>query len=88
VNDGGCSGPIHEIDVKALAGRERNARVTIRPNKAEYPGRFAIDVESPGGGSQAKLSGAGIGRGSGPRYRQEGDRAGYGNAGCKDLPAG
>jgi hypothetical protein len=88
MNDGRCGGLVHEIDVKALAGRERNARITVRPNKTEDAGRFAVDVESSGGGSQAKLSGAGIGRGSSPRYRQEGDRATYSNAGCKDLPAG
>jgi hypothetical protein len=79
------SGPIHEIDVKALAGRERNARFSVRPEKAEYAGRFAVDVESSGGGSQ---SGAGIWRGSSPRYRQKGDRAGYGYAGRNKLPAG
>jgi hypothetical protein len=29
-----------------------------------------------------------FGRGNSPSYRQEGDRAGHGNAGRKDLPAG
>jgi len=88
VNDGGCAGPIHEIDVKALAGLERDARLSARPDEAEYSRRFAVDGEGSGAGSQAKLSGAGFGRGSRPRYRQEGDRPGHGNAGRKDPPAG
>jgi hypothetical protein len=86
VYDGGCAGLIHEIDVKALAGRERDARFSIRPDKTEYARRFAVDGEGSGAGSQAKR--AGFGRGSSPRYRQERDRAGHGNAGRKDLPAG
>ncbi len=86
--DGGCAGLIHEIDVKALAGRERDARFSVRPDKAECSRRFAVDGEGPGARGQAKLSGAGFGRGNSPRYRQEGDRAGHGNAGRKDLPAG
>jgi hypothetical protein len=88
MNDGGSAGPIREIDVKALAGRERNAGFSVRPDKAEYSRRFAVDDEGSGAGSQAKLSGAGFGRGGNPRDREEGDRAGHGNAGRKDLPAG
>jgi hypothetical protein len=42
-----------------------------------------------GSGSQAKLSGAEFGRGSRPRFGQEGNRTGHhGNAGRNDLPAG
>jgi hypothetical protein len=99
VNDGGYVGPIHEIEVKWLAGQERKARISVRPNKPEYRGRFAVDVEGSGAGSQAKLGGARFGRGgsrryrlkgggSSPRFRQEGNRAGHGNAGRNDLPAG
>ena len=89
VDDGGCAGLIHEIDVKALAGRERDARFSVRPDKAEYLRRFAVDVEGSGAGSQAKLGDARFGRSSSARYRQEGDGAGHGNAGRKDhLPAG
>jgi len=36
------SGSIHEIDVKALAGRERDARFFRSPDKAEYLRRFAV----------------------------------------------
>jgi hypothetical protein len=89
VDDRGCAGPIHEINVKALARRERDARFSARPDKAEYTRRFAIDGESSGAGSQAQLSGAGFECGGSPRWRQEGDRTRHGNAGCKDhLPAG
>src|SRR6266850_1198504 len=88
VDDGGCGGLIHEIDVKALAGRERDARFSVRPDKAEYSRRFAVDGERSDPGSKAKLRGAGVGRGSNPRYWQEGDRDGHGDAGRKDLPAG
>jgi hypothetical protein len=66
VHDGGCARLIHKIDVKALAGRERDARVSVRPDEAEHSSRFAVDGESPGAGSQAKLSGAGFRRGSSP----------------------
>jgi hypothetical protein len=89
VDNGGRAGSIYEIDVKALAGRERDARFSVRSDKAEYSRRFAVDGERSGSGSQAKLSGGDFCRGSSPRYRQEGDRAGHhGNAGRKDLPAG
>ncbi len=88
VHDGGRAGLIHEIDVKALARSERDARFSVRPDKPEYPRRFAVDVESSGAGGQAKVGGTLFGRGSSPRYRQEGDRAGDGNAGRKDLAAG
>ena len=89
VDDGGCTGLIHKIDVKALAGRECDARFCVRLDQAEYSCRFAVDVEGSGAGSQAKLGGVGFGRGSSPRHRQERDRAGHGNAGRKDhLPAG
>jgi len=88
VDDGGCAGLIHKIDVKVLAGRERDARFSVRPDEAEYSGRFAVDGQSSGAGSQAKLGGVGFGRGSRPRYPQEGDRTGHRNAGRKNLPAG
>ena len=88
VDHGGCAGLIDEIDVKALARRERDTRFSVRPDQAEYSRRFAVDGEGSGAGSKAKLSGAGFGRGSSPRYWQEGDRAGHGNARRKDLPAG
>src|SRR6266436_6619064 len=88
VDNGGWAGSIHEIDVKALARRERDARFSVRPDKAEYSRRFAVNGERSDAGSKAKLSGAGFGRGSSPRYWQEGDRDGHGNAGRKDLPAG
>src|ERR1700692_2492152 len=89
VDDGGCTCLIHKIDVKALAGRECDARFCVRPDQAEYSCRFAVDVEGSGAGSQAKLGGVGFGRGSSPRHRQERDRAGHGNAGRKDhLPSG
>src|SRR2546425_9103359 len=87
VDNGGCAGSIYEIDVKALAGRERDARFSVRPDKAEYSRRFAVDGERSDAGSKAKLSGAGL-RGSSPRYWPEGDRDGHGSAGRKDLPAG
>jgi len=80
--------PINKINVKALARRERDARVSVRPDEAEYSSRFAVDGESSGARSQAKPGGAGVGRGSSPLFRQEGDRAGDGNAGREDLPAG
>src|SRR5882757_6900329 len=51
VHDGGRAGLIHEIDVKALARSERDARFSVRPDKPEYPRRFAVDVESPGAGA-------------------------------------
>jgi hypothetical protein len=51
-------------------------------------GRFAVDGEGSGAGSQAKLAGAGFGRRSSTFFRQEGHRADDGNAGRKDLPAG
>jgi hypothetical protein len=71
VDDGRCTGLIHKIEVKALAGRKRNARFSVRPDKAEYSRRFAVNGESSGAGSQAKRSGAGFGRGSCPCvYRQ------------------
>jgi hypothetical protein len=41
VHDGGCARLIHKIDMKALAGRERHARVSVRPDETEYSGRFA-----------------------------------------------
>ena len=87
VDDGGCVGPIHEINVKALIGRERNARFSVRPQKGEYSRRFAVDGEGSGSRSQAKRSSAGFGRGSRARYGQEGYRAGHGNAGGKNVPA-
>ena len=87
VDDGGCAGFIHKIDVKTLTGRERDTGVSVRPNQAEYLRRFAVDGEGSGAGSQAKLSGAGFGRGVSPLFRQEGDRAREGNAGRNDLPA-
>jgi hypothetical protein len=68
MDDGGCAGLIHEIDVETLAGRERNARFSGRPDKAEYSRRFAVDSEGSGASSQAKLGGAGFGRGNSPRY--------------------
>jgi len=74
--------------MKALAGSERDARLSVRPDQAEYSGRFAIDSKSSGAGCEAKPGGAGFGRGSSPLLRKEGDRAGDGNAGRKDLPAG
>src|SRR5438309_11604179 len=55
VDNGGCAGSIHEIDVKALAGRERDARFCVRPEKAEYWRRVTVDVERSDAGSQAKL---------------------------------
>jgi hypothetical protein len=85
VYDGGCAGPIHEVDAKALAGRKRDAGFSVRPDKAEYAGRFAVDGEGSGAGSEAKPSGA-KGRGRSPRYRQKGYRAGHDCAGGKDLP--
>jgi hypothetical protein len=89
MDDGRSVGLIHEIDVKSLARRERDARVSVRPDEAEYSRRFAVDVEGSGAGGQAKRSsGAGFGCGSSPLCRQEGDRAGDGNAGRKNLPAG
>jgi hypothetical protein len=69
VYDGGRAGLIHEIDVKALAGRKRDARFSVRPDKAEYSRRFAVDGEGSGAGSQANLSGAGVRRGISLRYR-------------------
>jgi hypothetical protein len=54
--------------VKALAGRERDARFSVRPDEVEYSRWFAVDGEDSGAGSQAKLSGGGFGRGSSPRY--------------------
>src|SRR3989449_6495854 len=87
VDNGGCAGSIYEIDVKALAGRERDARFSVRPDKAEYSRRFAVDGERSDAGSKTKLSGAGL-RGSSPRYWQEGDRDGHGRARRKDLAAG
>jgi hypothetical protein len=59
VHDGGRAGLIHEIDVKALARRERDARFSVRPDKGEYSCRFAVDVEISGAGSQAKLGDSG-----------------------------
>jgi len=60
--------------VKALAGRERDAGVSVRPNETEYSRWFAVNVERSGAGRQAKRS-AGFWRGKSPRDRQEGDRA-------------
>ena len=74
--------------MKALAWRERDARVSVRPDEAEYSSRFAVDGKSSGARSQAKPGGVGFGRGSGRLFRQKGDRAGDGNAGREDLPAG
>src|SRR5439155_26866651 len=74
VDNGGCAGPIHEIDVKALAGRERDARFSVRPDKAEYLRRFAVDGELSDTGSKPKLIGAGFGRGSRAYSWQEADR--------------
>jgi hypothetical protein len=88
VDHGGCAGLIDEIDVKALARRERDAGVSVRPDEAEYSRRFAVDGQGSGAGGQAKLAGAGFGRGSSAGCRQEGDRAGHRSAGRKDLPAG
>ncbi len=51
----GVPASIHEIDAKALAGRERDARFSVRPNKAKYSRRFAVDGERSDAGSQAKL---------------------------------
>jgi hypothetical protein len=57
----------------------------IRPNtRAGLP----LTARGSGAGSQAKLRGAGFGHRSSPRVRQEGNRAGHGDAGRKDLPAG
>jgi hypothetical protein len=88
VYKGGCTRLINKIDVKALAWRERNARVSVRPDEAEYSSRFAVDGKSSGARSQAKPGGVGFGRGSGRLFRQKGDRAGDGYAGREDLPAG
>jgi hypothetical protein len=87
MDDGRSVGLIHEIDMKALARRERDARVSVRPDEAEHSRRFAVDGKGSGAGSQAKLGGAGFGRGSSPLFHQEGDRASDGKAGGKDLPA-
>src|SRR3977135_4266072 len=57
VYDGGCTRLIHKIDVKALARRKRDARVSIRPDEAECSGWFAVDRESSGAGSESKLNG-------------------------------
>jgi hypothetical protein len=88
VDDGGCINLIYEIDMKALARRKRDARFPVWPDKTENSCGFAIDVEGSGTGGQAKRSGAGFGRGNSLRHLQKGDRAGHGNAGRKDLPAG
>src|SRR2546428_10272542 len=88
VDNGGCAGSIPEIDVKALAGRERDARVSVRPDKAEYSRRFTVDVERSDAGSKAKVSGAGLGRGGSPRYWQGGGRGRDWNPGRQGLPAG
>jgi threonine dehydrogenase-like Zn-dependent dehydrogenase len=61
--------------VDALGPQVRNLAVgdrVIIPS-TESSCRFAVDGEGSGSGSQAKLSGAEFGRGSGPRCRQEGD---------------
>ncbi len=86
VDNGGCAGLIHEIDVKALAWRERDARFSVWPDKPEHSRRLAVDVEGSGAGGQAKLSGARFGRGSSPRCPQNGDRARHRNAGRKHHP--
>jgi hypothetical protein len=88
VYKGGCTRLINKIDVKALAWRERDARVSVRPDEAECSSRFAVDGKSSGARRQAKPGGVGFGRGSGRLFRQKGDRAGDGNAGREDLPAG
>jgi hypothetical protein len=88
MHERGSARLVHKIDVKALAGRERDARVAVRPNEAKYARRFAIDGEGSGARRQANPGGAGFGRGSSSLFCQEGDRAGDGNAGRKDLPAG
>src|SRR2546428_13169849 len=88
VDNGGCAGSIHEIDVKALAGRERDARFSVRPDKAEYSRRFTVDVERSDAGSKAELSGAGFGRGGSPRYLQGRGGGGPLNARRQGLPAG
>src|ERR1700730_15635912 len=88
MDDGGRARLIHKVKIKSLPGRERDARFFVRPNKAKYSRRLAIDVEGSGPGSQAKLSSARFGRGGSPRYWQEGDRAGHRNAGPQDLPSG
>ena len=61
MHEGGSARLIHKIDVKALAGRECDAGVSVRPDEAEYFDRFAVNDESSGAGSQAKRSGAGFG---------------------------
>jgi len=53
VDNGGCPGSIHEIDVKALAGE------SVMPgfpsaDKAEYLRRFAVDGERSDAGSKAE----------------------------------
>src|SRR5207245_6349578 len=70
VDNGGHAGSIHEIDVKALAGRERDAGFSVRPDKAEYSRRFAVDGERSDAGSKAKVGGAGFARGGTPRHWQ------------------
>jgi len=88
VDDGGCAGLIHEIDVKVLAGREREARLSVRSDKAEHARRLAVDGEGSGVGRQAKFGGASFRRGKAPGGRKERDRGGYRDARRKDLPTG
>ena len=87
MHDGGSGRLVHQIDAKAVAGRERDARFFVRPDEAEYSGRFAVDGEGSGAGSQAKRSAAGFCRGKSSLFCEQGDRAGNDNA-AKDLPAG
>jgi len=90
VHDGGSARPIHKIDVKALAGRERDARVSVRARRGRrLAAALPLTGEGPGAGSQAKLGVAGFGRGSSPLFFvRKGIVPAMANAGRKDLPAG
>ena len=72
MHEGGSARLIYKIDVKAFAGRERDAGVSIRSSEPEYPSWFAIDGEGPGAGGQTKSGRPGFGRGCSPLFRQEG----------------
>jgi hypothetical protein len=85
VNNGGRAGAIDEIDTKALAGRECDPGFSVRPHKAEYPRRFAVDDKGSDVRSQPK-SGV-FGRGGNPRCRQERDAPCRGKTGRKHFSA-